>query len=271
MKAKIARVVGWMSVAYAAVCAGGALGYRKVLFPAPRNEGPSTSLGGTLELVKSADGINVQVLSFAAVEGAPTLVHFHGNGETLRDLVLFGGMLRARGVAVSLVEFRGYGSSEGAPSEAAFYADAEAVLDGIERKGVARERIVLSGTSLGTGVAAEMARRGRGARLVLITPYTSIPAVAQAHVPILPMRFLMRDVFDTLGKADEIKVPTLIVHGDDDEVVPYAMGRTLALRLPNATLLTIPGGRHNDLFSREGDRLRDAIAAHAKGDASASR
>jgi len=66
-----------------------------------------------------------------------------------------------------------------------------------------------------------MARRGRGAALVLISPYTSLPGVARAAVPLLPAKLLMPDLFDTLGKARDIRVPTLVVHGDADEIIPF--------------------------------------------------
>src|SRR5262249_27668067 len=148
---------------------------RSVLFPAPRDEGPEAPPGAVLRELRAADGTRVQALHFAAPPGAPTVVHFHGNGETLRHLVARGQALRARGLGALLVEYRGYGTSEGKPTEDGLYQDAEAALDALAQEGTGRDRVVLWGTSLGTGVAAEMAARGRGARLVLVTPFTSMP------------------------------------------------------------------------------------------------
>jgi pimeloyl-ACP methyl ester carboxylesterase len=118
---------------------------------------------------------------------------------------------------------------------------------------------VLSGNSLGTGVASEMARRGRGSRLVLVAPYTSIPDLVTERVPWVPARFLLADGFDTLAKAPDIHVPTLVIHGDEDEVVPFAMGRRLARSIAGARFIPVAGGRHGDLFARDGRRLLDAI------------
>ena len=128
-------------------------------------------------------------------------------------------------------------------------------------RGVVPERIVLWGTSLGTGVAAEMARRGLGSRLVLVTPYTSIPDLVTGVAPFLPARAMLSDYFDTLAKAGAIRMPTLVIHGDADEIVPYAMGERVAGAISGARLVRVAGGRHGDLFMREGRRLLAEIAA----------
>jgi fermentation-respiration switch protein FrsA (DUF1100 family) len=157
---------------------------------------------------------------------------------------------------VLLVEYRGYGTSGGPePTEEGLYLDAEAALDMLASKGVAPEKIVLWGTSLGTGVAAEMARRGRGSRLVLVSPYTSIPDLVTDVVPGVPARLLVADHFDTLAKSAEIRVPTIVLHGDADEIVPFWMGRRIAEAIAGARLLRVPGGHHSDLFGRDAERL----------------
>jgi pimeloyl-ACP methyl ester carboxylesterase len=108
-----------------------------------------------------------------------------------------------------------------------------------------------------------MAARGRGATLVLVTPYTSMTDMGEqvtSRFPILPVRLLMRERFATLEKAPRIAVPTLVLHGTDDELVPYAMGRRIAAALPRARLVTVPGGHHNDLFLGPGARFFDEVA-----------
>ncbi|APR86970.1 hypothetical protein A7982_12319 [Minicystis rosea] len=249
---------------YAFLCAAGCLAYRAVLYPAPHDDAAVPPPGAVLREIHASDGITVPAIHFPAPPDAPTVVHFHGNAETLRTEMSFGLALRRRGLGVLLVEYRGYGSAPGSPSEAGFYRDAEAALSMLAAEGVPRERVVLSGISLGTGVASEMAARGLGAGLVLIAPYTSIPRVAGRIVPILPTSILIGDRFDTLGKAAKITVPTLVIHGDLDQVIPYDMGQTLAKAIPSAKLVTVEGGHHNDVFAVRPD-LFDVIAAHAKG------
>jgi fermentation-respiration switch protein FrsA (DUF1100 family) len=208
------------------------------------------------------DGATVRALELPAPPGAATFVHFHNNRETAPARAELARALHARGLGVVLVEYRGYGASRGAdPTEEGLYLDAEAALDDLASRGVGPDRVVLWGTSLGTGVAAEMARRGRGARLVLVTPYTSIPDLVTDVVPFAPARLLVADRFDTLAKAREISVPTLVIHGDADEIVPFSMGERVSRTLPRARLLRVPGGKHGDLFAREHDLLVEAMAA----------
>jgi pimeloyl-ACP methyl ester carboxylesterase len=143
------------------------------------------------------------------------------------------------------VEYRGYGDSRHlTPDEHALYADAETVLDALAARGITRDHVVLSGRSLGTGVAAEMAKRGRGAALVLLAPFSSIPDLVPA------LGFLVADRFATGEKAAQIGVPTLIVHGDRDEIVPFAMGVELSHAIPRATLLRVDGASHGDISDR---------------------
>ncbi len=237
--------------------------YRSVLYPAPRRGLTADPAGGRLEAHPTPDGQRVQC---ARYDGGPqTIVFFHGNGESIADSVALGRAMAARGVSFVAVEYRGYGASPAAsPSEQGLYADAMGVLDALAARGVGREALTLWGSSLGTGVAMEMAVRDRAARLVLQAPYTAIPDVAQRLLPILPMRLALGDHFDNLRKAPRVTQPTLVIHGDADGVVPYDMGVTLAGAIAGATLLTIPGGGHNDLFARDRERLLAAIVAHAR-------
>ena len=206
------------------------------------------------------DGAIVHALEFEAREGARTVVYFHNNRETAESRLDLADALHQRGLGVLLVEYRGYGVSRGAePSEEGLYADAEGALDMLSNRGVKADRIVLWGTSLGTGVAAEMARRGRGSRLILVTPYTSIPDLVTDRVPILPARVLLADHFDTLAKSTEISVPTTVVHGDADEIVPFWMGERIARAVHGACLVRVPGGHHGDLFARGGEPLLSEV------------
>jgi pimeloyl-ACP methyl ester carboxylesterase len=165
-----------------------------------------------------------------------------------------------------LAEFRGYGlaSGSGPPDEAGLYRDAAAILDEIERQGIGPARVALMGISLGTGVAAEMAARGRAASLILVSPYTSISAMAAGVIPFLPSGLICPDRFDTLSRAPRMHPPTLVIHGDADEVVPFAMGQQVAASIPGAALRMVRGGHHNDLFVNDRVELEDAVAEQAK-------
>jgi pimeloyl-ACP methyl ester carboxylesterase len=211
------------------------------------------------------DGVTARALDLPAPPGGRTIVHFHNNRDTAESAADLARALHRQGFGVVLVEYRGYGISRGVePSEEGLYDDAEAVLDRLAARGVGPDRVVLWGTSLGTGVAAEMARRGRGAALVLVTPYTSIPDVVTDVVPLVPAKLLIPHRFDTLGKSAAIRVPTLVIHGDADEIVPFWMGHRLSEVIAGARLVRVAGGRHGDLFLRERERLLAAIEAIAR-------
>ena len=243
------------------------LGYRTLLYPAPPDAPFVLPAGAKLLSLRADDGAPVVAVQFPpADDSARTVVIFHGNGETLGWRASLAEDLHARGLGVVLAEFRGYGLARGSgrPSEAGLYRDAAAILDELQRQGVGPQRVALMGISLGTGVAAEMAARGRGASLILVSPYTSISAMAARAVPFLPGGLLCPDRFDTLSKASRIHVPTLVIHGEADEVVPFAMGQRVAAAIPGATLRAVHGGHHNDVLADNRPDIDDAIAEQVK-------
>jgi fermentation-respiration switch protein FrsA (DUF1100 family) len=263
----LARGAVGLGSLYALTCVVARASYRLFIYPAPSGRleelSPGRNLGEPLVL-SAADGQTVHARFFANPAAKRLVVYFHGNGNVLEDQIPLGVELVRRGLAALLVEYRGYGASAGGkPSEEGIYADAEAGLGEATRRGFPSERVALWGTSLGTGVAAEMALRGRGARLVLVTPFTSLVDAARFHAPWwLPVSLVIPDRYDTLTKAPGIKVPTLVVHGDRDEVVPFELGRQLARSLPSAEFLPVAGAHHGDIYDLGGAALMDRIVEH---------
>ena len=238
---------------------------RAMLFPVPRPARMPVAPGLTLLHVESPASHTVAF--FARARGdEPTIVFFHGNGEQLADDADLLQSFVARGFGVFAVEYPGYGVASGEPTETTILGAARAALDRLHGAlGVGRDRTVIVGQSLGTGVAVAMAAEQRCARLVLLSPYTSIGDVAQAALPWLPARWLVLDRFDSYARAPSVTSPTLVVHGDHDEVIPFALGQRLATRL-HARFLACAGRHHNDLWSAFGDErpLIDEIAAFAR-------
>ncbi|HEY6555937.1 MAG TPA: alpha/beta fold hydrolase [Polyangiaceae bacterium] len=260
----LAVIVG-LAGAYAAVAALAFIGQRSLMYPRPSGQLQPRARGATLLRVAGPDGTRACALYVPAAAGRPTLVHFHGNGEDLSDQTTLVEAFAERGLGVYAVEYPGYGLLRDQPlSERALYASAEAALRHLrDELGVAPDRTVVQGQSLGTGVAAEMAVRGHAARLVLISPFTSMTEMAKQVFPWLPVRQLVRDRYDTAAKAPLLTLPTLVIHGSDDEVIPAFMGRRITERLPHARLVSISGGRHNDLFVLYGERVFSEIIAFA--------
>jgi pimeloyl-ACP methyl ester carboxylesterase len=261
----LAGVAGLMAAAYGLLAALAFFYQRALIYPAPVNPIEPRVRGAKLERIAGPNGTSVYVLHAPARDGAPTIVHFHGNAEDLAGQGMLMTSLVDAGVGVYAVEYPGYGLARGAMlTEDSVYAAADAALAYLHTVlGIPREKTVLQGQSLGTGIAAEMARRGHGARLVLISPYTSMVDMAAIAAPFLPTRWLVRDRYDTDRKAPDIVLPALVIHGSDDEVIPVAMGRRIARLLPRSELVVVPGGHHADLFEQEGEPLFARIAAFA--------
>lgn len=244
------NIVAWVTALY-----GGLAGLvwtfqRSMIFPAPRAHIAPSLPGAALVRIPGSNGRVVHAFHAPASPGNPTVVHFHGNGESLADQTHLAAAFKSMGIGFYAVEYPGYGlSSAAAVSEIAIYEDAETALAHLcNALGVERKDIVLEGQSLGTGVAVEMAKRGHGAKVVLISPFTSVPDMARRMLPFLPVGFLVRDRFDSVSKVVGLGIPALVAHGTDDEVIPFAMGERIAKLLPRATFVRIPGAHHNDVW-----------------------
>jgi fermentation-respiration switch protein FrsA (DUF1100 family) len=173
---------------------------------------------------------------------APVIVFFYGNAGTLSDFARIGETFLGQGYGVVLASYRGYSGNSGSPSEAGLMTDARAVLAALA---TGHGPVILWGQSLGTGVAARMAAEGRGALLILQSPYTSVADVAARRFPVFPVHWLMTDPFDTASLLPKIAVPVLIMSGTVDRTVPFDMGETLAGRFgTRATFVPFAGEGH---------------------------
>jgi pimeloyl-ACP methyl ester carboxylesterase len=259
--------LGWIAGGYAALVGGAYAVQRSLMYPAPHSTVEPRLQGGTLLRIPGEGGRTVFAFHVPAPAGSRTIVHFHGNGEALADQVPLADTLRRRRLGVLAVEYPGYGlASRYSPSEENLYSDAQSALRHLERSlDVARESVVLQGQSLGTGVAMEMAHRGFGARLVLISPFTSMTDMVRRVAPILPASLVVRDRYDNLEKAPAFDEPVLVIVGERDNLVPSEMGKRLAAAFPNARLYVSPESGHADLYLKDGKRIFDAIVAFAEG------
>ena len=195
---------------------------------------------------RQIDGITHQ--GWFLDKGAEKTVIYHGgNAEDLAGHceVLFQGLE----VNALLVNYRGYGQSEGVPGEKEMVADAIAIFDLFcEEKGVDPSNVYLMGRSLGSGVAVQVAAaRPEAAGAILVTPYESIAAIAKFQYPWLPIDRLLRHPFRSIDHAPNIKMPALILLAEFDEVIPVETGRRLGEAWGGEKeILTIPMG-HNDI------------------------
>lgn len=232
-----------------AVAATYALQRRLIYFPDTQRISPAlVNLPGVEErTLETPDGARVLVWYGRAKAGYPTLLYFHGNAGSFEFRQERIRRYMARGIGVYMMTYRGYGGSTGSPSEAHNVADAKLAYDSLVAAGVAPADIIVYGESLGTGVAVQVAASKPVGGVILDAPYTSLVDVAASIYPYLPARWLMTDRYETMTYIAQVTAPLLVLHGENDEVVPVAMGKAVfAAANEPKTLEVIPGAGHSD-------------------------
>jgi uncharacterized protein len=188
----------------------------------------------------------------------------HGNAGNLSDSgrpAHYAG-LRALGLNLLVFDYRGYGESGGAPTEAGLYRDAEAAYGFLrDTLGVPPGRIVLFGHSLGSTVAVDLAARVPAAGLVLDGALMSVTARAQEVYPYVPVRWIARSRFDSMEKIGRVEIPKLFLHARADDVVPIAHGRRLYEAAPPPKTFVALAGGHGDAFEADSAAYFGAIAS----------
>jgi len=193
-------------------------------------------------------------------DGAPVVLVCHGNAGTIADRLDTIAILHDLGANVFIFDYRGYGESDGRPSEAGTYRDARAAWDHlVETRGIDADQVVLLGRSLGGAVAVELATRVTPAGLILESTFTTMGDLGARVYPLLPVKLLSRIRYDSRARIADVDVPKLFLHSPDDDVVPVELGRRLfeAAAEPK-TWVDLRGG-HNDGFLVTGTRYREAI------------
>ena len=252
----LATVVG----GYLLICGGLYALQRRLVFPRPSPHELSERLAKVVQI----PGPHPTVAWYReAPAGAPTVIHFHGNGTQLSGLDWFGQRCKQRGLGWFAVEYPGYGIAPGEISETSELAAAESAAQWLEKSGVGKRDMVLLGQSLGTGPAVYLASKGYGRAMVLITPYTAISDIGARNFPWLPVRLLMRDPIKALEWAPRVKIPTLAFHSTDDRVIPFQIGKGLVDAIPGAKLVVMNGVGHNGIWDPPGttERILDFLAA----------
>jgi uncharacterized protein len=251
---------------YAIVCIGLYAGQRKILFRCDAAEVDPATLGlraQTLRL-KTDDGETLLAWSFPPAPERPLVLYFHGNAGGLDLRAERFRVIAEAGMGLLAIEYRGYASSTGSPSEGGLKLDGEAAYAAAIASGVAPQRIVALGESLGSGVAVALAARHKVGALVLDSPYSSIADVAAATYWFVPVRALLRDPFRNDLLIGSVKAPTLIVHGSKDGVVPIRFGEKLfALANQPKEFWRVEGAAHLAM----GERLAETLnwIAHTVG------
>jgi pimeloyl-ACP methyl ester carboxylesterase len=242
------------------------------LLPRPQTGAPAADViaGARDVTLHTADGLELGAWFVPAAGPSHTgmaVLVAPGNGGNRAGRADFAEQLSRRGLAVLLMDYRGYGGNQGSPSEEGLAADADAAAEALRQLGYPAQRTLYFGESLGSGVVAALQARHPPAGMVLRSPFTELADVGAHHYPWLPVRVLLRDRFPVADHLATSDVPVTVVYGDRDSVVPSALSARVADDAPSlAELVVLEDADHNDpvMF---GSRVAAAVArlAHSVG------
>jgi len=226
------------------------------IFATPKSIG----LGYESVTIETDDGLSLDGWFIPAADPRGVLLFFHGNAGNMSHRLESIKVFNDLRLSIFIFDYRGYGRSDGKPSEQGIYRDAAAAWRYLtERRQIAKESIVFFGRSLGGAIAAHLAGRNCPGALILESVFTSVPDLASQLYPIFPVRWLSRFRYQAKSSLKSVACPVLVVHSRHDEIVPFRHGRALydAANEPKQ-FLELHGG-HNDGFLVSGQKYLDGI------------
>jgi hypothetical protein len=264
------RIAVILAVVYFAVCA---LAWRyqdRLAFPAPRSRLPDPAElhipGGERITVTAGDGVRLHGWYLAPIPGpkagakAAGLVWFYGNMETIASIAPTLRHFRPPGVGMVVLDYRGYGESDSATTEAGIYRDAEAAWDYLtHRPEIDAGRVAVYGRSVGSVPGLYLATTRPVRAVVLESPFTNARAMASTHYGFLP-RFLIHLSLDNLDRASKLTAPLLVFHGTEDRIAPIAMGEAVA-KAGRGEIVRLEGTGHNGTYDADQTTYRDRMWA----------
>jgi dipeptidyl aminopeptidase/acylaminoacyl peptidase len=239
----------------------------RMAFPAPRVRLPDPVAAGFIDgrrvEVRTADGVTLRGWYLppdsTAPRPAPGLLWFSGNMEAIGGIWPIIAAWKPADMALLVLDYRGYGESDGEATEAGLYRDGEAAWDYLAAQPeVVADRIAVYGRSLGAAVALHVATSRPARAVVLESAFSSARAMARQHYWFLPPG-LVHLTMDNVARARALAVPLLVVHGTEDRIAPIRMGRAVAEAGRARVFLELPGTGHNDTYAMGADRYRAAV------------
>lgn len=210
--------------------------------------------------LQTQDGLTLHAWFVPHEQPLATLLFFHGNAGNISHRLDSIQIFNQLGLSVLIVDYRGYGLSEGKPGEQGSYKDARAAWTHLlEVREVPAQQIVIFGRSLGGGVASWLAAQEQAGALILESSFTSIPDIGAHYYPYLPVSLLARIRYPSSEHLKQVNSPVLVVHSPEDDIIPYEFGQRLysAAKAPKS-FLEISGG-HNEGFFVSGEKYKMGI------------
>ncbi|TAF75879.1 MAG: alpha/beta hydrolase [Alphaproteobacteria bacterium] len=194
------------------------------------------------------DGFELMAWYQPPKDGYKTILYLHGNATSISQLQSFFAHIVGGEYGLLAFSYRGYGASNGKPSEAGLFLDAETAVEFLHQHGIEPANMIVMGRSLGSGVAVHLATLHPFHQTILLSPYTSITHVAQLRYPYIPISWLLKDHFDSLARAPHIISPVCIFHGKKDTIIPEEQSARLmdAIRTPKERIV-YPDADHINL------------------------
>jgi len=203
---------------------------RNLLYHPNENNYLNDPLLLTVKKIKIKTSDNIELLSWhhnKDISIYKTILFLHGNAGTLENRIHKINHFKDMNVNLLIISWRGFGKNRGKPNEQGLYEDARSAIEWLKSKGAKESDIIIYGESLGTGVASEIAQYKNLAGVILESPFTSMIELGKDKYPFLPVKFLLKDAYESNKKIKNIKVPVLVMHGKVDDVVPFYMGQKI--------------------------------------------
>lgn len=237
---------------------------RLIYFPTRPIDATPADIGLRYEDVrlKTSDGVALAGWFIPVDHAKGTVLFFHGNAGNISHRLQSVDTFHQLGLNVFIIDYRGYGQSEGSPGERGTYRDAEAAWHYLTReKQIPADEIIVFGRSLGGGVGTWLVRKHRPGALILESTFTAVPDLAAEYYPFLPVRWLARIQYNTVSLLPEVNCPVLIVHSSEDEIIPYHHGQRLfAVAKEPKAFIELQGG-HNEGFFISGETYQQGLTA----------
>ena len=203
---------------------------RSLLYHPTENNYDGDRLTVIIKEVKIATDDNIDLLAWyhnKDINKFKTILYLHGNAGSLENRIHKINHFEDMNINFLLLSWRGFSGNKGEPTEQGLYQDARSAVKWLIKQGVFEENIIIYGESLGTGVTTEIAQNRNFAGIILESPFTSMVAAGKSKYPIFPIRLLLKVRYESDKKIKNIKSPVLIMHGEQDNIVPFWMGEKM--------------------------------------------
>jgi len=161
------------------------------------------------------------------IEDNKTILFLHGNAGSLENRTYKLNHFKDLNLNFLIIAWRGFSGNRGKPNEIGLYKDAESAVSWLKERGIKEKNIILYGESLGTGVVVEVAQNKNYGGIILESPFTSMVNIGKKYYPFFPVKFLLKDKFESYKKINKVRIPVFIIHGKVDKIVPYDMGKKM--------------------------------------------